>query len=73
MIGNTLAHYEFTEKLGQSGMGEVFCARGAKLDCEVAIKVLPFESSTHRSRFPGPFTPYVLSVCSGRIESRLAC
>ncbi len=36
MIGKTLAHYEVTETLGQGGMGEVFRARDAKLDRDVA-------------------------------------
>ncbi len=50
MIGKTLAHYEITEKLGQGGMGEVFRARDAKLERDVAIKVLPEAMSRNPER-----------------------
>jgi Tol biopolymer transport system component len=41
MIGKTLLHYEIKSQLGKGGMGEVFCARDAKLGRDVAIKILP--------------------------------
>jgi serine/threonine-protein kinase len=41
LIGKTLAHYEIIGLLGKGGMGEVYRARDAKLDRDVAIKVLP--------------------------------
>src|SRR5712692_5897115 len=40
-IGSRLGPYEVLSPLGAGGMGEVWRARDAKLDREVAIKVLP--------------------------------
>jgi serine/threonine protein kinase/Tol biopolymer transport system component len=50
MIGETLAHYRLTEKLGAGGMGEVYRATDAKLHREVAIKVLPSVFASDRER-----------------------
>lgn len=47
--GRTLGPYEIRSKLGQGGMGAVYCAYDPSLDREVAVKILPPEFARDRS------------------------
>jgi serine/threonine-protein kinase len=50
MVGRRVAQYQFVEKLGAGGMGEIYKARDTRLNRVVAIKVLPSATSTNPER-----------------------
>jgi eukaryotic-like serine/threonine-protein kinase len=49
-IGTKIGRYEIRSQLGAGGMGEVYLAQDTKLDRKVALKVLPEDVASNRSR-----------------------
>jgi serine/threonine protein kinase/Tol biopolymer transport system component len=48
--GTTLGRYEIRSKIGKGGMGEVYLAQDTELDRSVAIKILPDELASDKTR-----------------------
>ena len=40
LVGRVISHYQFLEKLGAGGMGDIYKAHDARLNRFVAVKVL---------------------------------
>ena len=50
MLGKSFGNYQITAHLGKGGMGDVYRARDARLDRDVAIKTLPPEFTSDADR-----------------------
>ena len=50
MIGRSLGRYDVSEAIGSGAMGEVYRARDARLERDVAVKVLPSDFASDPQR-----------------------
>ncbi|MBV9676042.1 MAG: protein kinase, partial [Acidobacteriaceae bacterium] len=50
LVGHTLGHYHILSPLGAGAMGEVYLALDAKLDRQIALKILPTRFTQDRGR-----------------------
>ena len=52
--GTTLGSYSVTAKIGEGGMGQVYRGTDTKLNCQVALKILPEAFASDPDRGPVP-------------------
>jgi Tol biopolymer transport system component/serine/threonine protein kinase len=50
LIGHKVGNYEVLSLLGAGGMGEVYLARDARLDRQIALKILPVQFTQDRAQ-----------------------
>ena len=63
-VGSRIGSFEVTAPLGAGGMGEVYRARDAKLNRDVALKILPRELAL----LPEPRPAFEIFVVSPRVQ-----
>jgi serine/threonine protein kinase len=63
LAGTRLGPYEILSALGAGGMGEVYQARDTRLDCLVAVKILP-ENFANRPEFRQRFEREARAISS---------
>ena len=65
MVGKSVQQYQFLEKLGAGGMGEIWKAQDTRLNRQVAIKVLTSASAGDPAQGASPRT-HASHVAAGR-------
>ena len=64
-VGSQFGHYDVTAVIGEGGMGQVYQATDAKLNRQVALKILPEAFATDPDRL-ALFQREAQVLCQGR-------